>query len=156
MGDDPLRAARMDMYHAAWIDMMSMFMWKVWRAPDDEAKRKGASQFWVEFAKFLKKHDSLLGKTNGPFYSGSLVRRCHLKSVIGQVANLSVAFPSRHFCLHVDQPVHHEVAPIPGRVDHGGELSSFVGSMEGSWGTGGNQELFGKWQVEVTLIKCQK
>lgn len=73
MGDDPLRAACMDMYHAAWADMMAMFMWKVWRAPDEESKRRGASEFWAEFPKFLKKHDSILEKTDGPYYSGSRV-----------------------------------------------------------------------------------
>ncbi|KIM94407.1 hypothetical protein OIDMADRAFT_60734 [Oidiodendron maius Zn] len=70
MGTMPLEMARMDMYHAAWTDMMSMFMWKVWRAPTDELKRQGASDFWVEFPKFLKKHDLILKSTKGPFYSG--------------------------------------------------------------------------------------
>ncbi|KAH8703266.1 hypothetical protein BGW36DRAFT_84595 [Talaromyces proteolyticus] len=78
MGEEPLEAAFTDMYHAAWTDMMSMFMWKVWRAPNDESKRQGASEFWVEFPKFLKKHDSILEKTDGPFYLGS---RPHLPDI---------------------------------------------------------------------------
>ena len=73
MGDDPLEIAHMDMYHAAWADMMAMFMWKIWRASNDESKRQGASEFWVEFPKFLKKHDAVLEKSNGPFYCGSRV-----------------------------------------------------------------------------------
>lgn len=83
MGRDPLQAARIDMYHAAWTDMMSMFMWKVWRASDDEAKRRGASEFWAEFPKFLKKHDSILAMADGPFYSGSRVWTCHSVVFLG-------------------------------------------------------------------------
>ena len=74
MGTTPLEMVRMDMYHASWTDMMSMFMWKVWRAPSDELKRRGASDFWIEFPKFLKKHDLILKSSEGPFYSGSRVR----------------------------------------------------------------------------------
>lgn len=73
MGEGPLEPARMDMYHATWTDMMSMFMWKVWRAPSDELKRQGAAEFWAEFPRFLKKHDSILEKSCGPFYLGSTV-----------------------------------------------------------------------------------
>lgn len=73
MGQGTVEAGRMDMYHTSWTDMMSMFMWKVWRAPNDELKRQGAADFWVEFPKFLKKHDSILEKTDGPFYSGQQV-----------------------------------------------------------------------------------
>jgi hypothetical protein len=55
--------------------MMAMFLWKVWRAADEESKRLGAAEFWVEFPKFLKKHDGILKdkSTQGPFYSGSHV-----------------------------------------------------------------------------------
>lgn len=77
MGKDALQAARMDMYHAAWTDMISLFMWKVWRAPDEESKSRGASEFWVEFPKFLAKHDSILDKIEGPFYSGLHVIEYH-------------------------------------------------------------------------------
>ena len=73
LGETPLQAAVLDMYHASWTDMMAMFLWKVWRAPDDESKRRGTSEFWVEFPKFLKKHDSILKKADGPFYLGHQV-----------------------------------------------------------------------------------
>jgi hypothetical protein len=73
MGTTPFEVALMDMYHAAWTDMISMFMWKVWRAPNDELKRQGASDFWDEFPKFLKKHDLILKSGQGLFYAGSRV-----------------------------------------------------------------------------------
>ena len=91
MGTTPLEMARMDMYHAAWTDMMSMFMWKVWRAPTDELKCQGASDFWVEFPKFLKKHDLILKSAKGPFYSGSRVSlySLMLHSLVEYFADLS-------------------------------------------------------------------
>lgn len=74
MGSTALEAARADMYHASWTDMMAMFMWKVWRAPDEESKLRGAADFWTEFAKFLEKHDSILANSSsGPFYLGAKV-----------------------------------------------------------------------------------
>ena len=75
MGSTPLETARLDMYHASWADIMAMFMWKVWRAKDDEAKKAGAAEFWTEFPKFLKKHDNILMQkaAPGPFYAGAKV-----------------------------------------------------------------------------------
>lgn len=54
---------------------MAMFMWKVWRAKDDEAKKEGAAEFWTEFLKFLTKHDTILMQkaAQGPFYAGAEV-----------------------------------------------------------------------------------
>jgi glutathione S-transferase len=65
LGATPLDAARLDMYHASWSDMVAMFMWKVWRA----------KEFWTTFPKFLQKHDDILKKTSaeGPFYAGMKV-----------------------------------------------------------------------------------
>jgi hypothetical protein len=78
MGSTALEAARVDMYHASWTDMMAMFMWKVWRAPDEESKLRGAADFWTEFPKFLSKHDSILANSSmlggGPYYLGAKVR----------------------------------------------------------------------------------
>lgn len=78
MGSTPLESSRLDMYHASWTDMMAMFMWKVWRAADEESKRLGAAEFWIAFPKFLEKHDGILkGKSaQGPFYSGLHVGLC--------------------------------------------------------------------------------
>jgi hypothetical protein len=75
LGSSPLEAARLDMYHASWTDMMAMFMWKVWRTADDEAKKQGAGEFWAEFPKFLKKHDDILKESlvKGQFYAGPQV-----------------------------------------------------------------------------------
>jgi hypothetical protein len=71
MGSTPLESALLDMYHTAWTDMMGMFMWKVWRAPNEDSKRQGAADFWVEFSKFLAKHDLILKSAQGPFYFGT-------------------------------------------------------------------------------------
>jgi hypothetical protein len=70
-----LEAARLDMYHASWTDMMAMFMWKVWRAKDDETERAGATEFGADFPKFLKNHDDVLKEKSakGPFYAGAMV-----------------------------------------------------------------------------------
>jgi hypothetical protein len=75
LGSTPLEAAHLDMYHASWTDAMAMFMWRVWRARDEEAKKAGAAEFWTEFPKFLKKHDNILEQkaAKGPFYSGAEV-----------------------------------------------------------------------------------
>lgn len=52
-----------------------MFMWKVWRAKDNEAKIAGAAEFWTDFPKFLKKHDDVLKEISakGTFYAGATV-----------------------------------------------------------------------------------
>lgn len=73
MGSTPLESALLDMYHTAWTDMMSMFMWKVWRAPNEDSKRQGTAEFWAEFSKFLAKHDLILKSAQGPFYFGTNV-----------------------------------------------------------------------------------
>jgi hypothetical protein len=74
-GSTPLQAAHLDMYHASWTDMMAIFMWKVWRAKDDEAKRAGATEFWADFPKFLMKYDDVLKEKSakGPFYVRAMV-----------------------------------------------------------------------------------
>ena len=76
MGSDEIQAAQLDMYHTSWTDMMSMFMWKVWRVPADESKAQGAALFWEAFPKFLELHEKVLAErtASGPFYSGSKVR----------------------------------------------------------------------------------
>ena len=92
LGSTPLEAAHLDMYHASWTDAMAMFMWRVWRARDEEAKKAGAAEFWTEFPKFLKKHDNILEQkaAKGPFYSGaevSLILRLLLgESLAGHLA----------------------------------------------------------------------
>jgi hypothetical protein len=70
-GSTSLDAASLGIYHASWTDMVAMFMWKVWRAKDDEAKEAGAAEFWTEFPKFLRKHDNILMQKarKGPFYT---------------------------------------------------------------------------------------
>lgn len=62
----------LDMYHAAWSDMIAMFMWKVWRASNDESKQRGAAEFWDLFPKFLEVHENILAR-RGPFYGGEEV-----------------------------------------------------------------------------------
>jgi hypothetical protein len=47
-------------------------MWKVWRTKDEEGKRKGAEEFWVEFEIFLVKQEVVL-EGRGPFYGGEKV-----------------------------------------------------------------------------------
>ena len=45
MGSTPLESALLDMYHTAWTDMIGMFMWKVWRAPNEGFETPGSSRF---------------------------------------------------------------------------------------------------------------
>ncbi|GIK00867.1 hypothetical protein Aspvir_004896 [Aspergillus viridinutans] len=69
LGSTPVEAAVLDMYHAAWSDMIAMFMWKVWRESDQDAKKRGAAEFWLLFPKFLETHEKILA-SRGPFYGG--------------------------------------------------------------------------------------
>lgn len=72
LGSNPLESAVLDMYHAAWSDMVAMFMWKVWRASNDESKQRGAAEFWDLFPKFLEVHENILA-SRGLFYGGEEV-----------------------------------------------------------------------------------
>lgn len=60
---------------AATLDVLSMYMWRVWHAPSPAAQASGAAAFWLEFARFLKQHDGSLQTAaeagRGPFYGGS-------------------------------------------------------------------------------------
>ncbi|KAJ5461207.1 uncharacterized protein N7458_002759 [Penicillium daleae] len=69
LGSNPIEAAVLDMYHAAWCDMIAMFMWKVWRVNDEDSKKRGAAEFWDSFPKFLDTHENILA-SRGPFYGG--------------------------------------------------------------------------------------
>lgn len=81
LGSTPIEASRLDMYHASWTDMMAMFMWKVWRAKDEETKKAGAAEFWIEFPNFLQKHDILKNNSaKGPFYAGATVSAIYVCS----------------------------------------------------------------------------
>lgn len=72
LGSNPIEAAVLDMYHAAWCDMIAMFMWKVWRVNDEDSKKRGAAEFWDSFPKFLDTHENILA-SRGPFYGGERV-----------------------------------------------------------------------------------
>lgn len=72
LGSNPIEAAVLDMYHAAWSDIIAMFMWKVWRASNEESKARGAAEFWDSFPKFLEVHENILA-SRGLFYGGEEV-----------------------------------------------------------------------------------
>lgn len=69
LGSNPIEAAKLDMYHAAWSDMIAMFMWKVWRESDEDSKKRGIAEFWDSFQNFLKVHENILAN-RGTFYGG--------------------------------------------------------------------------------------
>lgn len=72
LGSNPIEAAVLDMYHAAWSDMVAMFMWKVWRESDEDSKKRGITEFWDSFPKFLAAHENILA-SRGRFYGGKEV-----------------------------------------------------------------------------------
>lgn len=72
LGSNPVEAAVLDMYHAAWSDMTAMFMWKVWRESNEDSKKRGAAEFWDLFPKFLEAHENILA-SKGLFYGGQEV-----------------------------------------------------------------------------------
>lgn len=49
--------------------MISMFMWKVWRESDEDLKKRGITEFWDSFQKFLAVHENILA-SRGTFYGG--------------------------------------------------------------------------------------
>lgn len=57
------------MYHAAWSDMIAMFMWKVWRESNEDSKKRSIAEFWDSFQQFLMVHENILAN-RGTFYGG--------------------------------------------------------------------------------------
>lgn len=71
MGSTSLEAARLDMFHESWCNMVHIVSNRFSRA-SDEAKKTVWEEVAASLTEFLKVHEAIL-KKHGPFYDGSKV-----------------------------------------------------------------------------------